>query len=168
MRSLIRRAVAGVACRPSSALGALAVILGVAVAASPAQAAAGGTGTSAAKFAVTSAPALSPGTSPAGALSGPHVFGWGFNVPGAVSSDGTHVWVASFSGDSVTELDAATGALVQVITGPAYKFSGPEAISSDGTHVWVVNGYGGTTHNGSVTELDAATGALVQVLTSSQ
>jgi DNA-binding beta-propeller fold protein YncE len=35
----------------------------------------------------------------------------------AVSSDGTHVWVANYFGDTVTEMDAATGALVRVITG---------------------------------------------------
>src|SRR5579863_9252342 len=93
------------------------------------------------------------------ALSGPGVFGWGFNGPVAVSSDGTHVWVANFDSDSVTELDAATGALVQVITGSSYQFHSPAAISSDGTHVWVANIDGG-----SVTELDAATGALVQVI----
>ena len=63
------------------------------------------------------------------------------------------------SGDSVTELNAATGALVQVMSGPSYGFSHPRAISSDGSHVWVAN-FGGH----SVTELDAATGALVQVI----
>src|SRR5215472_12965989 len=52
------------------------------------------------------------------ALRGPHVFGWGFNRPTAVASDGTHLWVADSSGDSVTELNAKTGALVRVIIGP--------------------------------------------------
>ena len=73
------------------------------------------------------------------ALSEPHVFGWGFNSPDAVSSDGTHVWVANADGDSVTELDAATGALVHVIIGASYGFNDPDAIASDGTHVWVAN-----------------------------
>jgi streptogramin lyase len=93
------------------------------------------------------------------ALPGPHVFGWGFNDPDAVSSDGTHVWVANSGGDSVTELDAATGALVKVILGARYQFNYPDAVSSDASHVWVANYYGD-----SVTELDAATGALVKVL----
>ncbi len=69
---------------------------------------------------------------------------------GAVSSDGTHVWVA---GSSVTELDASTGAVVQTIG----VGSGP--ISSDGTHVWVVDEGGN-----SVTELDASTGAVIQTI----
>jgi DNA-binding beta-propeller fold protein YncE len=64
-------------------------------------------------------------------------------------------------GGWVTELDAATGTLVQNIKGSGYGFNHPAAISSDGTHVWVAN-----EHGSSVTELDAATGALVQVITS--
>ena len=52
----------------------------------------------------------------------------------------------STGSNSVTELDAATGALVQVISGPTYGFDfgtdlagEPDAIDSDGTHVWVAN-----------------------------
>jgi hypothetical protein len=95
------------------------------------------------------------------ALSGPHVFGWGLSLPISDSSDGTHVWAANSFGSSVTELDAATGALVQVISGSSDGFSHPDAISSDGTHVWVAN------RGDSVTELSAATGALVQVISGS-
>jgi DNA-binding beta-propeller fold protein YncE len=62
----------------------------------------------------------------------------GLATPVAISSDGTHVWVASQYGDSVTEL-TATGALVQVISGSSYAFDEPVAISSDGTDVWVAN-----------------------------
>jgi DNA-binding beta-propeller fold protein YncE len=61
------------------------------------------------------------------------------------------------SGNAVIELNAATGALVRVISGDG--FSHPIGISSDGSHVWVSN-YGGN----SVTELSAATGALVRVI----
>jgi len=61
----------------------------------------------------------------------------------------THVWAANGGGNSVTELDAATGALVRVITGTKYRFNGPYGISSDGTHVWVANESGD-----SVTELE--------------
>ena len=49
------------------------------------------------------------------------------------------MWVANFYGNSVTELDAATGTLVKVFTGPHYRFSQPRAITSDGTDVWVAN-----------------------------
>lgn len=88
----------------------------------------------------------------------------GFNSPFAVSSDGTHVWVAN-DNNTVTELDASTGAVIHFLSGPSYDFGFADglgeagAISSDGIHVWVAN-----PRTNSVTELDAATGALVQVL----
>ncbi len=85
--------------------------------------------------------------------------GYGFDSPDAVASDGTHVWVANANGDSVTELLASTGALVQLISGASYGFDVPDAVSSDGKDVWVAN-YNGN----SVTELLASTGALVRVI----
>jgi len=92
-------------------------------------------------------------------LAGVNVLGWGFSAPGAVASDGTHTWVANELGNSVTELDATTGAFVAVISRAADGFDGPDAVACDGTHVFVAN-YGGN----SVTELDATTGALVGIL----
>ena len=82
------------------------------------------------------------------------------NNPEAISSDGTHVWVADeggfgAGGNTVNELDASDGSLVQTIP----VGSSPDAISSDGTHVWVAN-YGDNT----VTELDASDGSLVQTI----
>lgn len=56
-----------------------------------------------------------------------------------MSSDGRHVWIANSSGNSVTELDASTGALVKLIKGDRYGFDGPTGISPDGTDVWVCN-----------------------------
>ena len=44
------------------------------------------------------------------------------------------------AGGSVTELDAATGALVKVLKGRSYGFTRPVAITSNGAHVWVANG----------------------------
>ncbi len=95
-------------------------------------------------------------------VTGVQVLGWGFGQPDAVSSDGTHVWVANGGGKSVTELSASTGALLQVIKGSSYGFDAPSAISSDGTDVWVAN-----SQSNSVTELSASTGALVQVISGS-
>jgi titin len=75
--------------------------------------------------------------------------------PEAVSSDGTHAWVANENDNSVTELDTSDGSFVQTISvGPS-----PDAISSDGTHVWVANGL-----NSTVTELNASNGSFVQTL----
>ncbi len=76
--------------------------------------------------------------------------------PFGVSSDGTHVWVANSADNTVTELDASTGAVIQTI---AVGIE-PEGVSSDGTHVWVTNS--GTD---TVTELDASTGAVIQTIT---
>jgi YVTN family beta-propeller protein len=80
------------------------------------------------------------------------------SVPGGISSDGTHVWVTNYHGNTVTELDASTGAVVQTIG----VGSGPEGISSDNADVWVAN-YGSGNGN-TVTELDASTGAVVQTI----
>ena len=75
--------------------------------------------------------------------------------PQGVSSDGTHVWVTnSISGDTVTELDASTGAYANGTRGSTIGVGNPFSVSSDGTHVWVANYFDST-----VTELDASTGA---------
>ena len=39
----------------------------------------------------------------------------------------------------MTELDAATGTLIRVLTGPGYRFNEPVAVASDGRHMWVAN-----------------------------
>src|SRR3974390_950352 len=114
-------------------------------------------------FVLSGSPGASAQTRAVASLSGPRVFGWGFYTPVGVSSDGTHVWVAEDSStggvDAVVELNAATGALVRIIKGSSYGFSGTDSVSSDGTHVWVTN-----SSSFSVTELSAATGALVKVI----
>ena len=60
--------------------------------------------------------------------------------PYGVSSDGTHVWVANTSDNTVTELNASDGSVVQTIPWAAT----PYGVSSDGTHVWVTNSYDNT------------------------
>jgi outer membrane protein assembly factor BamB len=62
---------------------------------------------------------------------------------------------------SVTELNASTGALVRVISGPKYEFESPDAIASSGPDLFVANG---VYPDGSVTELNTTTGALVRVI----
>jgi YVTN family beta-propeller protein len=78
----------------------------------------------------------------------------------SISSDGTHVWVAN-GNDTVTELDASTGAVVQTIDG----VNGPDGVSSDGTDVWVANEGVNSEGDNTVTEIDASTGAVVQTIT---
>jgi hypothetical protein len=98
------------------------------------------------------------------------------NFPVAITSDGTHVWVANYyrktvSGpyfNSVTEFSASTGRLIKVISGSSYEFNQPDSMASDGTHVWVVNNGGAAeAPNNSITELNAATGDLVRVMSAS-
>jgi len=103
-----------------------------------------------------------PVTASPSALSGVHVLGWGFSVPGPSPRTAPTSGSRNSAGNSVTELSASTGALVEVILGAKYGFNGPSAISADGTHVWVVN------ENNSVTELSASTGALIKVISGSK
>jgi DNA-binding beta-propeller fold protein YncE len=109
--------------------------------------------------------AASASPSKAASVTGTRIsaLGSGINNPGGVSSDGSDVWVTNSNGGagsgSVTELDASTGAVIQVIKAKKYGFAHPYGVSSDGIHVWVTN-FG----DNSVTEFDASTGALVQVI----
>ena len=114
--------------------------------------------TSAFRPARENASRASASATPASPLSGVNVLGWGFDDPWAITSSGTHLWVAN-RGESITELSASTGALVKVIRGSSYGFDGSLGITSDGAHVWVANPNGQ-----SVTELSASTGAPVRVI----
>lgn len=73
--------------------------------------------------------------------------GYHFRQPGAIATDGSHVWVANLDGNSVTEVDAATGKLVRVLN-TGFHFDTPAGILADGSHVWV-----GNWGNNTVTEL---------------
>ena len=92
---------------------------------------------------------------------------YGFDGPDAIASNGRYVWVANLggvkeNGDSITEINAATGALVRILNAPSYRFDGPSALFADGAHVWVANQTSNT-----VTEINESTGALVRVISSS-
>ena len=79
---------------------------------------------------------------------------YGFNHPGPIASDGTHLWVGS--GTTVTEISPnAGGTLLRVLKAPAFKFS-VTSIAADAVDVWVLNS------TGTITELSAATGGLVR------
>jgi DNA-binding beta-propeller fold protein YncE len=74
------------------------------------------------------------------------------NEPYAVSSDGTHVWVANFGPFTVGEIEAPSGELIR--TTPVG--SAPSGVSSDGAHVWVTNNASET-----ATEIEASTSSGV-------
>jgi hypothetical protein len=65
---------------------------------------------------------------------------------------------------SVTEVNATTGALVRVISGPAFRFYYPFDVLAAGPDVFVGNLGLPSGKTGGVTVLDASTGAVVQVL----
>ena len=98
------------------------------------------------------------GALPASAASVVQTIGVGSN-PYSVSSDGTHVWVANTGSNTVTELDASTGSVVQA---PIAVGIHPYGISSDATHVWVANSGGST-----VSEIEISAPSMFQVTTSS-
>jgi hypothetical protein len=50
---------------------------------------------------------------------------------------GGAVWVASPGTDSVTELSAATGALLRILSGPRYGFASPAGLAVAGLRLWV-------------------------------
>jgi len=89
---------------------------------------------------------------------------YGFNTPYAITSDNLgHVWVTNQKSNSVTEINAKDGSLVQVLKAAKYGFNALTAITTDSLgHVWVANGSGD-----SVTELNAKDGSLVRVISSS-
>jgi hypothetical protein len=87
-----------------------------------------------------------------------------FNDSGGIVISGANVWVTNtderqIDGNSVTELNAATGAVVRVLKSAKDQFKGPWGIASGDNHIWVANSGGN-----SVTELNASDGSLVRVI----
>jgi hypothetical protein len=60
--------------------------------------------------------------------------------PYSVATDGTSVWVANANANTVTKLQASTGALI----GTYATGSSPLGVATDGTFVWVANRYDNT------------------------
>ena len=51
----------------------------------------------------------------------------------------SHLCLANFEGDLLSDLSTATGALVKTVSAARFKFDGPAAIDGDGTQLWVAN-----------------------------
>lgn len=109
-------------------------------------------------------PAGSTGTATTTSAPGPDLF-----VANTAASATTLAGVAG----SVTEVNASTGALVRVISGPSYDLADPVALALVGLDLFVANdccpgapcpGPMGAHCTGTVTEINASTGALVAVL----
>jgi len=52
-----------------------------------------------------------------------------------VAFDGTHIWTANSSDDTVSKIVAATGVVAATIG----VGNGPMGVAFDGTHIWVTN-----------------------------
>ena len=61
------------------------------------------------------------------AIAAVKVFGWGFDNPEAISSDGGHVWVANVGNNSIVELSATTGQRLRVLWGASSGIDDPES-----------------------------------------
>ena len=78
------------------------------------------------------------------------------NNPWGITSGGGYIWITNDGGSpgTVTQVSAATGALIRVIRSPENVLlfgSASGRIVWDGTHVWVLN------RDGEIAELPAAT-----------
>jgi hypothetical protein len=79
--------------------------------------------------------------------------------PDALLVVGPHIWVASCTGNAVTEIEAATRQVIQDINGSQYGFVCPRSLALVDGDIWVAD-----YENNSITVISASTGALVQTL----
>lgn len=87
---------------------------------------------------------------------------YGFSYPNQIAFDGRHLWVTNtgvINGNTITELNAIDGSLVQRLTTKEYGLKNPTGIAFDGVNIWVAN-----KDANSLTEINAADGKLIRVL----
>jgi hypothetical protein len=80
---------------------------------------------------------------------------------GAMAASGNDLFVMNGDGNSLTEINASTGALIRVISGAQYGFDNPDGLALSGNELFVANSYKWTA--GSITEINASTGALIRI-----
>ena len=85
--------------------------------------------------------------------------GYGLDGPVAASMVGSDLFVANESGNSVTEVNAWSGAHVATIAGRSFGLDQPRAIISDGPALFVANGASNT-----VTEIDPTNRSLIRTI----
>ena len=85
--------------------------------------------------------------------------GYGLNAPIAASMLGSDLFVANERGNSVTEVNASSGAHIATIAGSSFGLDEPTAITYDGPDLFVANGASNT-----VTEIDPTNRSLVQTI----
>ena len=97
---------------------------------------------------VAAGPAVAQGHAPAPRL---NAGTYNFSSPTSATVAGADMFVTNGLGDSVTEVNASTGAFISQISGRRYKFQDPSAIEAVGTELFVANAAGN-----SVTEFSAS------------
>ena len=75
--------------------------------------------------------------------------------PEGVSAYGGEVWVANRFEDTVSEIEASSGTVINTIP----VGSAPYGVSSDGIHVWVAN-----ESEGTVSEIEASSGTVISTI----
>jgi len=89
--------------------------------------------------------------------------GYGLNAPTAAAVVGSDLFVANEAGNSVSVLNASTGAHLATIAGPRFAFNRPTSIIALGRDLFVANGAAD-----SVTEIDGRTRSLVRTIAGAQ
>ena len=87
-----------------------------------------------------------------------------FDAPSGLAVAGGDLWVTNKSGNSVTEINPASGSRVAILHGASYEFDKPIAITSAESNLFIANRGSG----GSVTEINPTTGAAVKVISGPQ
>jgi DNA-binding beta-propeller fold protein YncE len=82
-----------------------------------------------------------------------------FKEPFGLAVAGGDLFVSNFGDNSVTELDAASGRIVRVLSAPDDRFDGPTALAVAGGDLFVASSL-----SRSITVLQASTGRLVRIL----
>jgi hypothetical protein len=83
--------------------------------------------------------------------------------PTALLVSGADLWVVNSTGNSLTEIATATGALVRTVTNQQYgpvRFDQPTALAVSGANLWVTNAA-----INAVTEVQTKSGSFVQTIT---
>ena len=107
----------------------------------------------AAVIAIAAALCMAASAAPAAQVIGSVAVG---EAPDGVVSDGTHVWVANSHANTVTEIDASNG---KVVNAAIKVGKAPAGIASNGTHVWVAN-----SGDNTVSEIEASSGNVIRTL----
>jgi streptogramin lyase len=86
-----------------------------------------------------------------------------FNGPTGIATCGSDIWITNVSGDSVTELNAVDGSVIQEIGNAGGNFAQPMGIAANGANLWVTN-----VASNTVSELNCNHGSSIHNLYAGQ